>query len=115
MKLAPRMRALSLILSLAILFSLVTPVSAATEKKQSPSVTYEQVNQIMIPSDSEQLGGIEDFERREENVKHYIPLYVIIVVVDRCRNYPESNKRTESDDGLPEKSQRNGNPDDAAA
>lgn len=42
-------------------------------------------------------------------------LCVIIVVVDRCRNYPESNKRTENDDGLPEKSQRNGDTDDVAA
>lgn len=72
MKLAPRTRALSLILSLAILFSIVTPVSAATEKKPAPSSSSAQVNQIMEPADSEQLGGIEDVERREENVKHYI-------------------------------------------
>ena len=62
MKSAPRIKVLSLILSLAILFSIVTPVSAVTEKKPAPSSSYKQVNQIMSPSDSEQLGGIEDIE-----------------------------------------------------
>lgn len=56
--------------------------------------------------------GIEG-HRHNGLVQH--PLCVIIVVVDRCRNYPESNKRTENDDGLPEKSQRNGDTDDVAA
>jgi hypothetical protein len=47
MKSAPRIKVLSLILSLAILFSLVTPVSAVTEKKPAPSSSTQQVNQIM--------------------------------------------------------------------
>lgn len=50
-----------------------------------------------------------------KKTRRLMPLCVIIVVVDRCRNYPESNKRTENDDGLPEKSQRNGDTDDVAA
>jgi len=44
-----------------------------------------------------------------------LALCITIVVVERRRNYPKMNEATEDDNGLPKKSQRNGDPDDAAA
>lgn len=63
------LKSTAIILIIALLTLLLSPVSATTE---AVTRTTETINQLQQPFASETLTGIELTERREENVKHYL-------------------------------------------